>query len=388
MFFFPYSTDAPVYYWPFATVGLIVVNVLIFFGVASGNLGSVEDWMVLYGNGLHPDDWFRGMFMHLGIEHLLGNMLFLWVFGLVVEGKLGWWKFLCCYLAIGATQSMIEQLMMLGYSGEVPGSAGASAAIFGLVAIAAIWAPLNEVSFFYIFFFRTGTFDVRIAMLAGFYAGMEVLMLLLSGGTAGSSWLHLGGFVLGLPLGIVLLKRKVVDCEGWDAFHVWAGDYGSFKKEPAPAEVFAKADAHRQSRNEKLLTDAKQQFRVFLEQGNPLAALRLYEKMRESGSSISLTREELLKIIQALHAAKRWQDSAPYMAEFIERFPEQADAMRIKLAQICVVELQRPGKAFDLLSNVNKSKLPEQHVKLMERITAKAHALEAEGVVELDVETW
>jgi hypothetical protein len=254
--------------------------------------------------------------------------------------------------------------------------------------MAAIWAPLNEVSFFYIFFFRTGTFDVSIAMLAGFYAGMEVLMLLLSGGTAGSSWLHLGGFVLGLPLGIVLLKRKIVDCEGWDAFHVWAGDYGSFKKEPAPAEVFAKADAHRQSRNEKLLSDAKQQFRVFLEQGNPLAALRLYEKMKESGSTVTLARDELLKIIQALHAAKHWQESTPYMAEFIERFPEQADAMRIKLSQICVVELQRPGKALDLLSDVDKSKLTEQHAKLVERITAKAHALEAEGVVELDVETW
>jgi membrane associated rhomboid family serine protease len=386
--FFPYSTDAPVYYWPFATVGLIAVNVIVFFGVASGSLSSFEDWALTYGNGLHPDEWFRAMFMHGSVEHLLGNMLFLWVFGLVVEGKLGWWKFLCCYLAIGATQSMIEQVVMLGYDGEVPGSVGASAAIFGLVAMAAVWAPVNEVTFFYLIFVRAGTFDVSIAMLAAIYAGMEVLLLLVSGGTAGSSWLHLGGFALGMPLGIALLKRKIVDCEGWDMFHVWRGDYGSFKKEPAPAEVFAKADAHQQSRNEKLLSDAKQQFRIFLEQGNPLAALRLSEKMKESGSTFTLARDELLKIVQALHAAKRWQDSAPYMAEFIERFPEQADAMRIKLAQICVVELQRPGKALDLLAAVDKSKLPEQHSILVKRITAKAHALEAEGVVELDVETW
>jgi hypothetical protein len=315
-------------------------------------------------------------------------MLFLWVFGLVVEGKLGWWRFLCCYLAIGVTQSAIEQTVMLGHSGEMPGSVGASAVIFGLMAMAAVWAPLNEISFFWLFFVRTGTFDVSIAILAAFYAGWEILMFFLPGGAAGSSWLHLGGFVLGLPLAIVLLKRKVVDCEGWDMFHVWRGDYGSFKKEPAPADVIAKVDAHRQSRNEKLLTDAKQQFRVFLEQGNPLAALRLYEKMKEAGSTISLTREELLKVVQALHAAKRWQDSAPYMAEFIERFPEQADPMRIKLAQICVVELQRPGKALDLLADVDQSKLPEQHATLAKRITAKAHALEAEGVVELDVETW
>src|SRR5687768_4391877 len=151
----PYSTDAPIYYWPFATVGLIAANVLIFFGVAFGNLGPVEDWVLTYGDGLHPDDWFRGMFMHGGLGHLIGNMLFLWVFGLVVEGKLGWWKFLCCYLAIGVTQSMIEQIVMLGYSGEVPGSVGASAAIFGLIAIATVWAPLNEISFLWMFYFRT-----------------------------------------------------------------------------------------------------------------------------------------------------------------------------------------------------------------------------------------
>jgi hypothetical protein len=229
---------------------------------------------------------------------------------------------------------------------------------------------------------------VSIAILAAFYAGWELLMLFLSGGAGGSSWLHLGGFALGFPLGVVLLKRNVVDCEGWDMFHVWRGYYGSFKKEPEPAEVFAKVDERRQTRDEKLLSDAKQQFRLYLQQGNPLAAMRLYEKMQDVRRGLTLERHELLAIIQALHAAKRWPDSAPYMAEFIVRFPAQADAMRVKLAQICVVELQRPGKALELLAGVNQAKLPEQHATLVKRITAKAHALEAEGVVELDVETW
>jgi membrane associated rhomboid family serine protease len=386
--FIPYSTDAPVYHLPFATVGLISLNVVIFFGVAVGNLGPFEDWMLTYGAGLHPDEWFRAMFMHGGIGHLFGNMVFLWVFGLVTEGKLGWWKFLACYIAIGAGQSMIEQTLMLGYSGEVPGSVGASAAIFGLIAMAAVWAPMNEVSFFYLIFVRAGTFDVSIAMLAAFYAGLEILSLILSAGTAGSSWLHLGGFALGMPLGIMLLKRKVVDCEGWDMFHVWRGDYGAFNKVPEPAEVFAKVDARKQSRDEKLLADAKQQLQMYFKQNNPLAAMRLYEKMKDVGAGLVLERTQMLAIIQALHTEKRWQDSAPFMAEFIERFPEQADAMRIKLAQICVVELHRPGKALDLLAGVTLSKLPEQHAALVKRIRAKAHAMEAEGVVELDVETW
>jgi hypothetical protein len=62
--------------------------------------------------------------------------------------------------------------------------------------------------------------------------------------------------------------------------------------------------------------------------------------------------------------------------------------MRIKLAQICVVELGRPGKALELLAEVDTTCVPEQHAQLVQRIAAKAHAMQAEGVVELDVETW
>jgi hypothetical protein len=198
----------------------------------------------------------------------------------------------------------------------------------------------------------------------------------------------LGGFVLGLPLAIVLLKKRVVDCEGWDAFHVWQGDYGAFKKEPEPAEIFAKADAHCEAKHNQMLLDTKQQVRKFLKEGNPLAAVKLREKVKAAGGRLTLDRDELLAIIQALHAAKRWTDSASYMGEFINRFPEQADGMRIKLSQICVVEFERPAKALELLAEVDKSKLPEQNVNLLKRIAAKARQMQAEGVVELDVESW
>jgi len=385
----PYSTDAPIYHWPIATVSLIVANIVLFFGLLSGSFGPWDNWMLQYGNGLHPDQWFRAMFTHAGVEHLVGNMLFLWVFGLVVEGKLGWWKFLCCYVGIGATQSMLEQAVMLGYSGEVPGSVGASAAIFGLMAMATVWAPMNEISFAWIiYYFWAHTIEISIAVLAAVYTGIELLMLTLTGGAGGSSWLHLAGFALGFPLGVVLLKRGVVDCEGWDLFHVWSGDYGSFKKEPEPAEVFAKVEERRQRRDQHLLADARKQFQAFLKDGNADAALKLYEKMKGVGGGFTLEGDELVAVIQTMHAAKRWRASAPYMAEFIARFSERADAMRIKLAQICVVELGRPGKALDLLAEVDATLLPQQHAQLVTCIMAKAHAMQEEGIVELEVETW
>jgi membrane associated rhomboid family serine protease len=279
-FFFPYSTDAPVYYWPFATVGLIAANLIVFMGMMLGTINNPEDWIVWYGQGLHPTQWITSMFAHVDIGHVLGNMLFLWVFGLIVEGKLGWWKFLASYLGIGVLHAMLEQLIMLGYSGEVPGSLGASAAIFGLMAMATVWAPLNEITFFWVFFIRMGTFDVSVLMMAGLYTGMELFFVFLFGGSAGSSMLHLSGFALGVPLAVVLLRRGVVDCEGWDLFHVWRGDYGAFKKEPEPAEVFAEVETRRQTRDQQLLVEAKQQFRMYLprQRGRGAAVIRKDEK--------------------------------------------------------------------------------------------------------------
>src|SRR5687767_7090689 len=120
----PFRTDAPIYHWPFATVSLIVINTLIALAVAAGTFPEPEEWILRHGE-FNPLQWFTSNFIHGGIFHVLGNMFFLWGFGLVVEGKLGWWKFLILYLGLGVTQSAIEQTIMLG--AEEGGSYGASA---------------------------------------------------------------------------------------------------------------------------------------------------------------------------------------------------------------------------------------------------------------------
>jgi len=87
----PLNTDAPLYHYPFGTIGLIVANLGCFaltgFGTDSA---ALEPWALQYGEGLSPVQWFSSAFAHAGVMHILGNMFFLWGFGLVVEGKLGW----------------------------------------------------------------------------------------------------------------------------------------------------------------------------------------------------------------------------------------------------------------------------------------------------------
>jgi membrane associated rhomboid family serine protease len=387
-FFFPYTTDAPLYHLPIATIGLILANVLIFLGMITGHIPDVENWILWYGAGLHPEQWLTSIFSHAGIDHLVGNMLFLWVFGLIVEGKIGWWKFLACYLGIGVLHSMLEQIVMLGYTGAVPGALGASAAIFGIMAMAALWAPLNEITFFWIFFVRTGTFEVGVYMMAAFYTGLEILMVLIRGGGAASSLLHITGAAIGLPLGIAMLKWNWVDCDGNDLFHIWSGDYGNVRLAADRTAKDAQLAEQNALRDRELLGQAKIQFRHYLQQGNVAAAVALAGKMKSVGGGLTLDRDELAAVVKGLHVAGRWSDSAPYMAELIRRFPDGADLVRIKLAQICVVELNRPGKALDLLTQVDVRRVPAPQIALARKIAAKAKQMQADGEYELDTDSW
>ena len=230
--FFPYSTDAPLYHLPFATGGIIAANIVIYFATTfQVTIGNMEpesiEWLMLQFDQVNPMQWITSGFMHLGFGHLLGNMLFLFCFGLVVEGKVGSPVFLAIYfislLMIGA----VAQIPMFLMGGE-GAAAGASGVISTLMVIALIWAPENEISFFYWFMFVfVGTFDARILMVAGFFVGLDVLTVVLTGFAMSGAMGHMIGALMGLPIGLWFLHADKVDCEGWDLIsrNTWLQQY-------------------------------------------------------------------------------------------------------------------------------------------------------------------
>ena len=153
-----------------------------------------------------------------------------------------------------------------------------------------------------------------------------------------------------------MLRWNMVDCDGNDLFHVWSGDYGAFKKQPDLAAENKKLAEQKNLRDRDQLEQAKVQFRQYVQQRNFVAATKLVLKMKQVGGGIVLERDELLAVIKCLQAASHWSDSAPFMAELIARFPDGADLVRIKLAQICLVELKRPGKALEILADVDAAR--------------------------------
>lgn len=290
----PINTDAPLYHFPIATILLIVANVVcfVFTGFAM-NAGRLEPWMLEYGNGLNPLEWIPAAFAHAGFMHLIGNMFFLWGFGLVVEGKLGWKIFVPLYFALAAAwgagidvltvhrtdnyvarevgcesredfvkrfavydEKLIseirkkgiylpvidleEEMLPTGLADKVLSALkgrclGASGVIFSLLAISLIWAPKNELHIVGLLGYRLVSFDVTILTFSLWYLALNLIELLLQpvfGGMAmGSSGLHLTGAFIGFAVGILFLKLNWVDCEKWDLFAVLSGKYGRFAEE-------------------------------------------------------------------------------------------------------------------------------------------------------------
>jgi hypothetical protein len=313
-------------------------------------------------------------------------MFFLWAFGLITEGKLGWWRFLCCYLGIAVGQAAIEQAFMASYDGLIPGSVGASAGIFGLMIMACLWAPVNELSVLMFLGWFVFTFDVTVSVFAAFYAGMDIVWCMLLGSGAASSILHLMGGAMGAALGIVLLKAGVVDCEDWDLFSVMSGNYGKYAKENR--EKAADAPEKAAVRAEHKSLEARRKFDAYLEIDQPDQALLTYRKSIDLGTPLALDRKDLLRLVAALHKHKRWAESAPLMAELVERFPDDSHLVRLKLAQICLVELEKPSRALELVSGLDGIQLPEQQDLLRRKIKAAAKQQVAQGELEVDDAAW
>ncbi len=407
-FLIPIGTDAPIYHWPWATLSLIVANVTAFLLTGFGYPSHAElwqPWMLEYGNGLNPVEWVSSMFLHFGFLHLIGNMIFLWGFGLVIEGKLGWWKYLLVYFGIGIFGSFVAQAMMLGYAGRPTGAGGASLAIFGLLAMSLVWAPKNEVRIFWFAVIRVGILEISILTFSLYYIGLEVLLAVMVHRFQMSSELgHLIGAVIGFGVGIVLLKQRWVDCENWDLFAVMSGTHGSTYDLDSYRQTFVEprrqpsGNSNRMSRlDEEFLFEDKKAARQekvirkmhsLIEQGKPAAALAQFREHKHLVPAWQLDSRELKALANGLYKARSYSEAIPLMEEYIERFPSDADRIRIKLAGLLIEVQRRPRYALRMLEGLSAVELGDDLTRHCRKIVEAARRMIDDGVMELDGESW
>ncbi len=212
----PYRVKNPPKYFPIATITLIALNVGIFALTTHSFLVIREEIVKEFALrwGVSPlVTIFSSMFLHGDIFHLLGNMLFLWVFGPAVEDRVGIAMYLFLYFIAGIAGDVAQAA--LGYAGAigmaVP-SIGASGCIMGV--LGAYWwlFSWSKVCVFYwIFWFWRGTLEVAAVWVIGFYIALDIVngFLANSVGAVGgvASFAHVGGALAGLVI-VVALRHK------------------------------------------------------------------------------------------------------------------------------------------------------------------------------------
>jgi membrane associated rhomboid family serine protease len=192
--------------FPIVTIILIVINVLFFLVELNASNAFIERWCVVPARLLaNPAGEFitvfTAMFMHGGWLHILGNMLYLWIFGDNVEDRLGQGKFLLFYLLCGVAATFAQ--VFTGPNSNVP-NLGASGAIAGVLAAYLLMFPRARVRVL------MGSFIIPMPALIviGFWALLQfvsgfgaIAATAQTADTGGVAYMaHVGGFVAGLIL--------------------------------------------------------------------------------------------------------------------------------------------------------------------------------------------
>lgn len=383
--FLPITSTSELRYWPIATVALIVANILAY--VVQHSLPTIpsevtfdqafelfEDeelttierlqlaafltrgrpgwwpYALSHGDGLNPVQWLTSMFMHAGLAHLIGNLIFLWVFGHIVEGVVGHSMMASLYVGLGVLGNAIEQIAFLAIP-AVP-SLGASGAIYTLMLLAAWFAPHDHIQGFVIAFYRFWLIEVPVLIMAGFYFLWDIASAMLLRFEMSTPLLHAIGGVVGLIAGFMLLRFGIVENEGRDALTQLRSLGG---KDPEPIKLSRKPK--HQLDKEKAELEAAQQaiatsinsLHMHAKAGNLEAATYQIRQLRRLDSRFQPNEETLVLLISAAQKQQRWNEVVSFSEQYLAHHTERAVAVRLVLANVFVHHLGMPIRALKTL---------------------------------------
>ncbi len=220
---FPIRDENPSHRTPYVTWGLIGLNVLFFlYELSLGQRLPEFFFQAAFvpartfgegGEGLQIGGALLSMFLHGGIAHIGGNMLFLWIFGDNVEDRLGHWKFVIFYLGCGFAATYAHALAAPQSTVPTVGASGAIAGVLGAYLILYPRARIVTVlilGFFIELIKVPALVYLPVWFLLQFVSGVASLGAQTSAQAGGVAWFaHIGGFVAGPALLYLLGGRNV-----------------------------------------------------------------------------------------------------------------------------------------------------------------------------------
>ena len=212
----PYQVDVPMSRWPYMNFLLIGVVSLVSLAALMG-VGEISGRQMVL-TGWSPAGMFGHMLLHADMVHLIGNMLFLWVFGNAVCAKITNTVYLPFFVALGLVAAATHNLL------DGAPAIGASGAINGVVGMYLILYPTNNVSCLWIFGFHGNTFSVSGMWLILFWLLFDIFGAVVGAGGV-AYWAHLGGFFMGAGVAALMLARGWITMTQYERslFDVFAG---------------------------------------------------------------------------------------------------------------------------------------------------------------------
>jgi membrane associated rhomboid family serine protease len=175
---------------------------------------SVVSLIALFGGGLESGGFdslildgfslpglFGHVLLHADLFHLIGNMVFLWVFGNAICTNTNNWiylaTFLACTLVSGVTHVLLDGDLAIGASGAINGIVGVTLAMY----------PLNRVYLFWVFLIRGGSTSCKAWLIIVAWFLFDLWGVITGGGMI-AYWAHIGGFLGGLGFGLLALHFR------------------------------------------------------------------------------------------------------------------------------------------------------------------------------------
>ena len=385
LFFLPTGTDAPIYHWPFATGGLMILNIGVF--VLQCIFPEEAEWYILNFGVINPITWFTAMVMHMDVGHLIGNLIAFGFLGWIIEGKVGWRRFILIVFMIGVSANAFTQIIMLWASDG--GALGFSCVVYGLISMMMIWAPENEmrIACFGIFFFRPFwfSFEITLSTLGFVLIGMELIVAAFTGFNMSTEVLHLIGAIPGFLIAVMMIRWRLVDCDGYDLISTLKGQRGK------RVMTIADEKAHKARIEEAKVEARKEQetglmmVQKYIDAGHYDLAVNRFNMLKKSDHSLVMTEKQYITLIQVYDSDESTKlKTVPLLNSYLEHYDRHKTPFTLMLARIHVLMQDRPRQGIKVLSTLTWEDLNPKQKDFVRRLMDRAKQMIADGVLEVD----
>lgn len=392
--------------------------ICVLFTLLSLVLGSesLENATLTYGKALSPIQWFLSPFIHGDMIQMLGNVVFLALFGSMIEGRLGSPLFLILFLLLAIGGSAMEQTISLALptggvtegsttSTSWPVTVGMSTTLFGLIAVFLLIDAKTNL--------QLGSdppMEIPLIAFVGLFVIWEIAKWLISGSATSNVLFHSTGLILGLTLGGFIRVTGLAEIEGSeepvvereepliDPLDMPDGlDPPKETRSQRRARLKIERRARKQAAREqaelvrqsglatpksvarpRIVDPVVRQAQEAISENRAIDALRLINEITEEKALKQLPLEDFVKLYNAMVENKKWHIAAMLLEKSLTGHPDDDIERRLSLVQIHLA-LKETENCQSVLAKIDRESLDNEQKKLYRRLVSELRQLGSLG---------